>query len=107
MKQQIEKIQSEIKELQTQLSDKWKRINDLYASCQHYWTEPAYRSRKVEFGVDAYGGSYDQGEWERTCHICGKLEITTRSNLISIPDFEAPNGKINISVFGGLAYPAK
>ena len=99
MKEKIDKIKNEIADLGRQVSEKWKQIDTLYASCQHSWTEPAIRIKKLNYDCGAYGGSDDYREWERECKVCGKLETTRKETLVSLPDFENNNGKITIPHF--------
>lgn len=88
IKQQIETFYNEIQELRNQISEKLKQIDALYSSCNHAWTEPIFRVKKIQYGIDHYMGSYDAHEWERTCPNCGKIETTQKENTVNIPDFD-------------------
>lgn len=85
MKEKIQKIREDIKELSSQISEKWEEINKLESQCEHNWTEPEYIVEKVCFDTDGYGGSYDSERWERTCNNCGKKDTTYQTGLMRVP----------------------
>lgn len=100
-KEQVKGLQSEIEALRTQIGLRQKQIDEIYASCQHAWTEPKLITNKIGFDCGSYGGNYNSRHWERECSLCGKVETTYRENLLPVPDFENNDGKITVSLFGG------
>lgn len=100
-KEQVKSLQAEIENLRTQIGLKQKQIDELYAACQHGWTEPKLVTQEVGFDCGSHGGSYDSRRWERECILCGKVDTTYREALMSIPDFGNHDGKITLSDFAG------
>lgn len=93
----VQGLKFEIEDLFTQVRVKQKQIDEIYASCQHAWTDPKLIVEKINHDCGSYGGSYDSRRWERECINCGKVDTTYREALMSVPDFENQDGKITLT----------
>ena len=87
IKERSQEIRKQIEELHAQISEKLKEISAMESSCLHNWTQPKLCCRRLEYGIDAFGGSYDDKFWERECLSCGIIERTYKVGMIEVPDF--------------------
>ena len=99
MKEKIQKIQSEIAELQAKIDEKHKLISQIHASCKHSWTDPVHEIKEVNYKCGGFSGGYNQREWKRECLICGLVQSTIKETMISVPQFDGNDVEINIPHF--------